>query len=42
MISKLEVYSYEPDIKNFTYWKSFGIKGLLVDMNKIKEFKNAL
>jgi len=37
--SKKDVFSYEKDVKNITYWKHCGIKGLLVDINKIQEFK---
>ncbi len=37
--SKRDVFSYERDVKNITYWKHCGIKGLLIDINKIQEFK---
>ena len=40
MILKSKIYSYDSDLKNRSYWERFGIKGLLVDMNKLKEFKN--
>lgn len=40
MILKSKTYSYESDLKNRSYWERFGIKGLLVDINKLKEFKN--
>lgn len=40
--AKSIVYSYENDLKNLNYWKSFNIAGLLVDLNKIKEFENAI
>ena len=36
------VFVYENDLKNLNYWKYFNIKGLLVDLDKVKEFKNAL
>jgi len=36
------IYSHEWDLKNLSYWKYFNLKGLLVDLNKMKEFKNAL
>ena len=42
MTSKSKIYSYETDLKNRTYWKRFGVEGLLVDLNKLKEFKNAI
>jgi len=38
---KNKIYSYETDLKNRTYWVRFGVEGLLVDLNKLKEFKNA-
>ncbi|KYK29779.1 hypothetical protein AYK20_00150 [Thermoplasmatales archaeon SG8-52-1] len=37
---KNKIYTYESDIKNISYWKGFNIKGVLVDFDKIKEFKN--
>jgi hypothetical protein len=37
---KNKIYSYEIDSKNRLYWKRFGVEGLLVDISKIKEFKN--
>jgi hypothetical protein len=36
------IYSYESKLKNRTYWKCFGVDGLLVDLGKIKEFKNVV
>ena len=42
MTTKSKTYSYETDLKNRTYWERFSIEGLLVDINKLKEFKNAL
>lgn len=36
------IYSYESKLQNQTYWKYFEIDGLLVDLGKIKEFKNAI
>ena len=36
------IYSYESELKNLNYWKHFNVEGLLVDLNKVKEFKNAL
>ncbi len=36
------IYSYENELKNLNYWKHFNVEGLLVDSNKVKEFKNAL
>ena len=40
--SNYNIYSHEYDLKNLSYWKQFNLKGLLVDLNKIKEFKNAI
>lgn len=39
---KLEkkIYSYESTPKNLSFWKDFGIEGLLVDIGKFKEFKD--
>jgi uncharacterized protein related to proFAR isomerase len=37
---KQKIYTYESDFKNSYYWKRFGVNGLLVDLDKIKEFKN--
>ena len=36
---KNKIYTYESNMKNLSYWKGFGIKGLLIDFDKIKEFK---
>jgi len=36
---KTNVYSYETNIKNISYWKSQGINNLLIDIDKIGEFK---
>jgi hypothetical protein len=38
MISRNKMYSYEIDIKNRSYWEQLGVEGLLIDLNKIKEF----
>ena len=38
---KNKIYSYETDLENRAYWERFGVEGLLVDLNKLKEFKNA-
>lgn len=37
--SKTNIYSYESNIKNLTYWRSQGIDNFLVDIDKIGEFK---
>ncbi len=37
---KKNIYIYNSDLKNSSYWKRFGVKGLLVDLDKIKEFKH--
>jgi len=36
------IYTYESDVKNIPYWKKLNVKGLLVDLDKLEEFKNAL
>jgi hypothetical protein len=36
------IFTYVSDLKDISYWKRFGIKGVLVDINKIKELKNEL
>jgi len=40
IIQKTKVYLYEPDLKNQIFWRKLGVHGLLVDLEKIKEFKN--
>ena len=40
MIQKTKAYLYEPNLKNQIIWKNLGVSGLLVDFEKIKEFKN--
>jgi len=40
MSLKNKIYSYETDLENRTYWERFGVEGLLVDINKLKELKN--
>lgn len=42
MTPKSKIYSYETDLKNLPYWKYFGVVGLFVDLDKIKELKNAI
>ena len=37
--TKNKLYSYENDSKNINYWKMFGVKTLLVDIEKFEEFK---
>jgi hypothetical protein len=39
---KNKIFTYESNIKNLAYWKGFGVKGILVDFDKYKEFKNGL
>ena len=36
---KNNIFSYETDIKNLTYWKALGINKLLVDFDKLEEFE---
>jgi len=42
MTPKNKIYSYETDLENLTYWKYFGVVGIFADLDKIKEFKNAI
>jgi hypothetical protein len=37
-----KIYCYENDIRNRFFWEKFGVSGLLIDLNKLKEFKNGL
>lgn len=37
-----KIYSYESELKNRAYWEYFNVEGLLVDLNKIKEFEDAV
>jgi hypothetical protein len=37
--SKNKLYSYESNPENVNYWKNLGVKGLLVKINKLEEFK---
>jgi hypothetical protein len=39
---KNKIYTYDSNLKNISYWKGFSIKGILVDFDKYKEFKNGL
>lgn len=39
---KKTIYTYESDSKNLSYWKGFDIKGIFVDFDIIKEFKNGI
>ena len=36
---KNNIYSYESDPVNASFWDNFDIKGLIVDINKQKEFE---
>ena len=36
---KHEVYAYERDPKNIKYWRNLGVTGVLVEINRIKEFR---
>jgi hypothetical protein len=36
---KKDLYSYENDPKNINYWKSLGVKTLLIDVDKYMDFK---
>ena len=42
IVLKNKIYSFESDSNNTSYWKRLGVEGLLVDANKLKEFKNGL
>lgn len=35
--AKYKMYAYESSQKNFSYWKSQGVAGVLMDLDKIKE-----
>ena len=37
---KNKIFSFESDFNNQSYWKRFGAQGLLVETNKLKEFKD--
>lgn len=37
---KNKLYSYDSNPENLSYWKQFGVEGLLVDINKYEELKN--
>jgi hypothetical protein len=37
---KNKIFSFESDFNNHSYWKRFGVEGLLVETNKLKEFKD--
>ena len=39
---KKNVFTYESNLKNISYWKGYGVKGIFVDFDKYKEFKNGL
>jgi uncharacterized protein related to proFAR isomerase len=39
---KKNVFTYESNLKNISYWKGHGVKGIIVDFDKYKEFKNGL
>ncbi|UCF12336.1 MAG: hypothetical protein JSW06_09905 [Thermoplasmatales archaeon] len=36
---KYKIFAYDPNPKNFSYWETLGVAGLLVDIGKTKEFK---
>jgi len=41
--NRYKTYVYDSDSKNASYWKRYNVKGLLVELDKIKEFeKNGL
>jgi len=37
-----KVYCYENNDKNYFFWENIGVAGLLVDINKLKGFKNGI
>lgn len=39
LVSKNNVYFYENDVRNLAYWKAYGVKNLLVDIDKMGDFK---
>jgi hypothetical protein len=38
LLKKYRIYIAEENLKNVTYWRNIGIHGLLVNINKVKEF----
>ena len=40
MTMKNKVYAYEADPNNISFWKNMTITGLIVDLPKVKEFKD--
>jgi len=40
--TKNKLYCYESNIENISFWKKYNITGLLVDVDKHKEFENAI
>ena len=39
LCKKFKMFAYESNQKNFSYWKTLGVVGLLVELDKIKEFR---
>jgi len=39
---KNKIYFYEDNAKNKSFWEAHGANGLLVDISKLKEFKNGI
>ena len=40
--TKNKIYCYENNVSNISFWQKYGITGLLVDINRLKEFKNGI
>jgi len=40
--NKKDIFTYESNLKNISYWKGYAVKGIFVDFDKYKEFKNGL
>jgi len=38
LCTRYKIYAYEPNPKNFSYWKTLGVTGILVDISKAEEF----
>lgn len=42
IVKQNKIYFYENDYKNYVFWERLGATGLLVDIDKLKEFKNGI
>lgn len=39
LCTKYKIFAYESELENLYYWKTLGITGLLVDIDRVREFK---